>query len=63
MPSTRNALKKLLVAVEQQIADAEAHIMKTTSDEERTTLVDKLADLHIRQNDLKAVLVGDDSAH
>jgi hypothetical protein len=51
MPSSRNALKKLLDATEQQIAQAEARLMKATSDEERAKLVETLADLHVSQKE------------
>jgi hypothetical protein len=58
MPSAhRNALKKILAATEQQIA--EARLLKATSDEERTKLVDILADLHVRQKEMIDALTGD----
>ena len=48
MPSAhRNALKKLLAVT-------------ATSEEERTKLIDLLADLHVSQNETRAVLLGDD---
>ena len=56
MPSTRNALKKLLDVTERQIAQAEARLMKAASDEERTRLVDTLTDLHVAQAEIADAL-------
>jgi predicted nucleic acid-binding Zn-ribbon protein len=59
MPSAhRVALKKLLDAVKQQIAKDEAKLLRVASDDERTKLVDEIADLHIRRDELWESLNG-----
>jgi hypothetical protein len=60
MPSAhRIALKKLLDTVNQRIADDEARIVRAGSDEERVKLIEEIADLHVRKNELIASLVGE----
>ena len=60
MPSAhRNALKRLLANIERRISEAEARLLEATSDDQRTKLVNQLADLHISQKDIKAALIGD----
>jgi hypothetical protein len=58
MPSFRHAPKTLLDATLQQIAQDEARLMKATSDEDRTKLVETLADLHISQDESGDALRG-----
>ena len=49
MPSAhRNAIKKLLESIEKRIAEDEARLLRATSDDERTKLVEELADLQVR---------------
>jgi hypothetical protein len=60
MPSAhRIALKKLLEHVEMRIAQDEARIVRATSDAEREKLVEEIADLHLRRDDLLSALMGD----
>jgi hypothetical protein len=60
MPSAhRNALKKLLENILERINRDEARLLRATNDEERTKLVEELADLHVRQKELMDALVGD----
>ena len=61
MPSAhRNALTKLLVSTEQQMAEFQRRLLSTTVDEERTKLIDALAGLNITRDNLRAVLTGQD---
>jgi hypothetical protein len=60
MPSHRIAMKTLLASSEQQILALERQLLRTTSDAERSKLIDKLANLHITQENLKAILAGRD---
>jgi predicted nucleic acid-binding Zn-ribbon protein len=60
MPSAhRVALKKLLDTIKQRIAQDEAKLLKVATDDERTTLVDEIADLHIRRDELWDALSGE----
>jgi predicted nucleic acid-binding Zn-ribbon protein len=60
MPAAhRIALKKLLDHVTQRIAQDEAKLLKVTGDDEREKLIEELADLHVRQNDLMDALGAD----
>lgn len=60
MPSAhRNALKKLLASIEKRIGEDEARLLKAANDEERTKLVEELAELQIRRKEMKDVLLGD----
>jgi predicted nucleic acid-binding Zn-ribbon protein len=60
MPSAhRVALKKLLEHVSQRIAQDEAKLLKITGDDEREKLIEEIADLHVRRNDLMDALGGD----
>jgi hypothetical protein len=60
MPSAhRLALKKLLENIGERITVDEARLLKATSDDERTKLVEELADLYVRQKELRDVLLGD----
>lgn len=62
MPSVhRNALNKLLAAVEQQIHRDEAKLVRAESDEERAHLVEELTDLHMRHKEIMAALIGGES--
>jgi hypothetical protein len=60
MPATRHAFKKLLVATDQQIMDAERRLLATTNDDERTALINLVGDLNIRWSELNVLLSGDD---
>jgi hypothetical protein len=56
MTISRIAFAQLLDVTVQQITDAERRLLVTTNDNERTALIDELADLNIRQSELKALL-------
>ena len=57
MPSAnRNAIKKLLESIKQCIARDEARLLRATTDEERTKMVDEIADLHVRHDELMDAL-------
>jgi hypothetical protein len=60
MPAHRNALKHLLASTEQQILVAERQQLGTTNDAERSKLIDKLANLHVTHENLKAILAEQD---
>ena len=61
MPSAhRIALKKLLASTEQRMAEFQRRLLSTTDDVERTKLIDKLAELNITRDNLRAVLTGED---
>ena len=60
MPATKQAFMKLLAVIEQQVMDAQRRLLATTNDDERTALINLVADLNIRQSELKALLGGDD---
>jgi hypothetical protein len=59
MPAHRKALSQLLANTEQEIIILERRLLSTTDDAERAKLIDKLADLHIASESLKASLIGD----
>ena len=60
MPSAhRNALKKLLESINQRIDEDDVRMLKATTDEERTKLVEELADLHLRRAEIMDALSGD----
>jgi hypothetical protein len=60
MPPHSNALKQLLDRSEHEIVALEARLLETTDDAERSSVIDKLADLHLTCEDLKAILTGQD---
>jgi hypothetical protein len=60
MPAHRNALKQLLASSEQQALILERRLLWSTDDAERSELIDKLAELHLTQANLKAALLGED---
>ena len=62
MPTHRIAIKKLLDVVERRIAEAEARIVMASSDDERTRVVESVADLHVRRHDLMAALLDNEPA-
>lgn len=60
MPIHSNALKQLFDRSQQEILALETKLLEVTDDAERHKVIDKLADLHITCENLKAVLTGQD---
>jgi hypothetical protein len=60
MPSThRIALKKVLDGIGAQIAKDEARLLTASDDEERAKLIDEIADLKVRWQEVLDALSGD----
>jgi hypothetical protein len=60
MPVHRNTVKTILASSEQQILVIERRLHWATDAAERSKLIAKLANLHITQKNLKAILAGKD---
>jgi hypothetical protein len=61
MPSAhRIALKNLLDVVQEKIANADRCMLNATSDEEREKLVETLADLYVRRDEMLEAIRGED---
>jgi hypothetical protein len=60
MSAPHYALKLLLARSEQEILFIERQLLWTTDHAERLTLNDKLADLHVNHENLKAILAEQD---
>jgi hypothetical protein len=62
MPAAhRNALKALLESIKKHIVDSEIQLLSPLSDEERSKLIDKIAGLHVTQQNTEAALLGEDA--
>jgi hypothetical protein len=60
MPSAhRNALKKLLASIKQRISDDEARLINARDAGERAKIIEEIADLKLRQQDMLRTLAGD----
>jgi hypothetical protein len=53
------ALKKILEGIEKQIAVNEVRLLRAASDEQSSKLVEEIADLTIRQKEVKDALLAD----
>jgi hypothetical protein len=56
MPQSRHALQNLLHIMENELSQVEARLLETISVEESAKLVDKAARLHLRLEEIKAIL-------
>lgn len=56
MPSTHDALIELLTSIESIIAEKEARLLVVTGDGARTHLIEDIAKLQVRRDDLLAVI-------
>jgi hypothetical protein len=56
MPSSRNALKQLLETIERHIAEAEAELLTTLTPDEVRRIIDQIAKLELKRQDIRAVL-------
>ena len=57
MPSHHIALQQVLIGIEKQIAVAEVRLLQSDNDEEREMLIERIADLTVRQTELRSVLL------
>ena len=60
MPSHHHALKKVLEGIRARISSDEVQLLNAATDEERAKLIDEIADLNVRQKEIRDTLVGDD---
>ena len=59
MPSHCDSLTELVAAIESAIADKEARLLTVIGDVARTLLIEDIAELHVRRNDLVAAFLGE----
>jgi hypothetical protein len=60
MPTAhRNALKKLLASIKQRISDDEARLITAHDADVRAKIIEEIADLKLRQQDMMRTLAGD----
>jgi hypothetical protein len=59
MPESLHALKHLLLITEAELASVEALLLTTIDEAESSRLVDKAAILHLKRQEIRALLGGE----
>jgi hypothetical protein len=56
MPQSRQALQQLLHIAEHELAHIEARLLAPVSEEESSNLLSRAAELHLKQEEIRALL-------